>query len=154
MSSCDEMNTNERGARAHSEDSIIFSNDDASREPSPAPRYATTLPEWVPDEAGSEFASRVMGGVDDAHDGLSASSPAPKVAVLKRRHLTLDDYVKGIASGDRMVLSRAITLVESNAPAHFEMAQLVMREVLHRTGKSVRVGITGVPGAGKSTFIE
>jgi LAO/AO transport system kinase len=95
-----------------------------------------------------------MGGVDDAHDGLSASSPAPKVAVLKRRHLTLDDYVKGIASGDRMVLSRAITLVESNAPAHFEMAQLVMREVLHRTGKSVRVGITGVPGAGKSTFIE
>jgi LAO/AO transport system kinase len=95
-----------------------------------------------------------MGGVDDAHDGLTASPTIPKAAVFKRRSLTLDDYVKGISAGDRMILSRAITLVESNAPAHFEMAQLVMREVLHKTGNSVRVGITGVPGAGKSTFIE
>ena len=52
------------------------------------------------------------------------------------------------------ILSRAITLVESNAAAHFEMAQQVIQKLLPYTGKSTRVGITGVPGAGKSTFIE
>ena len=57
-------------------------------------------------------------------------------------------------AGDRTVLSRAITLVESNAAAHFDLAQQVIAGVLPRTGRAVRVGITGVPGAGKSTFIE
>ena len=55
---------------------------------------------------------------------------------------------------DRAILSRAITLVESNAAAHFETAQQVIQKLLPYTGKSTRVGITGVPGAGKSTFIE
>jgi LAO/AO transport system kinase len=95
-----------------------------------------------------------MSGVDDAHDGLSQKPSAAPRIVPKRRQLSLDDYVKGISAGDRTILSRAITLVESNSPAHFDMAQQVMREVLHRTGRSIRVGITGVPGAGKSTFIE
>ncbi len=53
-----------------------------------------------------------------------------------------------------MILSRAITLVESNAAAHFEVAQQVIQKLLPYTGKSTRVGITGFPGAGKSTFIE
>jgi LAO/AO transport system kinase len=146
----------ERDPRTHapSDGTAVSADGGENGGASPAPRYVTTRPEWTPDEAGSEFASRVMGGVDDAHDGMTASSAAPRAAVLKRRNLSLDDYVKGILSGDRMILSRAITLVESNSPAHFETAQLVMREVLHKTGNSVRVGITGVPGAGKSTFIE
>ena len=53
-----------------------------------------------------------------------------------------------------MILSRAITLIESNASVHFAMAQEVIQKILPYTGKSMRIGITGVPGAGKSTFIE
>ena len=58
------------------------------------------------------------------------------------------DYVEGIRSGDRMILSRAITLIESNAPKHFDQAQALIQKLLPYTGKSMRVGITGVPGAG------
>ena len=52
------------------------------------------------------------------------------------------------------MLARTITLVESNAPTHFELAQAVIGRLLPLSGKSVRIGITGVPGAGKSTLIE
>ena len=93
-----------------------------------------------------------MGGVDDAHDGMAYAAPSRPVP--RRRQLTLQDYVEGVLAGDRTVLSRAITLVESNAAAHFDLAQQVIAGVLPRTGRAVRVGITGVPGAGKSTFIE
>ena len=118
-------------------------------------KYSTSKPEWTPSSAGSAFASFVMSGVDDAHDGMG-EEPAPRTPkpVPRRRQLTVEDYVDGILGGDRTLLSRAITLVESNAPAHFELAQEVIRRVLHRTGGATRVGITGVPGAGKSTFIE
>lgn len=56
--------------------------------------------------------------------------------------------------GDRAILGRAITLVESNAVHHIEKAQEVLKVLLPYTGNSIRVGITGVPGVGKSTFIE
>lgn len=112
-----------------------------------------TRPEWTPEEAGSEFASRVMSGVNDAHDGMSFT-PAPATPVPRRKKLELKDYVDGILNCDRTLLSRAITLVESNAPTHFDLAQQVIAAVLPKTGNAVRVGITGVPGAGKSTFIE
>lgn len=71
-----------------------------------------------------------------------------------QKNLTLDDYVQGVLAGDRVFLARAITLVESNAPHHFTMAQELLRHLLPHTGGAIRVGITGVPGAGKSTFIE
>jgi len=71
-----------------------------------------------------------------------------------KRQLTLDEYVRGIVSGNRMVLSRAITLVESVNPEHFELAQNIIEKCLPHAGNSVRIGITGVPGVGKSTFIE
>ena len=116
--------------------------------------YSTARPEWVPDSGGMEFASRVMGGVDDAHDGMAMGPPMGAHSAPRRRELSFDDYVNGITSCDRTILYRAITLVESSAPAHFELAQRVIQEILRLTGKSVRVGITGVPGAGKSTFIE
>ncbi|GHV35784.1 ATPase/protein kinase [Synergistales bacterium] len=112
-------------------------------------------PEWTPCEAGAEFASHVMDGVSDAHDGMSSAPSAPLVlASPKRRQLSLDDYVSGVLAGDRTILSRAITLAESNSPSHFDLSQQVIKEVLPKTGNSTRVGITGVPGAGKSTFIE
>ncbi|GAB3828409.1 methylmalonyl Co-A mutase-associated GTPase MeaB [Pontibacter rugosus] len=65
-----------------------------------------------------------------------------------------DKYAEGILAGDRVLLSRAITLVESRLPSDQELAQQVINLVLPHAGNSVRIGITGVPGVGKSTFIE
>lgn len=59
-----------------------------------------------------------------------------------------------LLSGNRRALAKAITLVESKLDAHREQAQGILEQVLPHTGKSIRVGITGVPGVGKSTFIE
>lgn len=111
-------------------------------------------PEWAPENAGSEFACRVMGGVHESHDGMVFTPSPSTVPAPKRKQLTVQDYIDGVLSCDRTVLSRAITLVESNSSAHFETAQQVISGVLKETGRAVRVGITGVPGAGKSTFIE
>ena len=72
----------------------------------------------------------------------------------KKRVLTTDEYVEGILRGDITILSRAITLVESSNPKHYAQAQEIIERCLPHAGKSVRIGITGVPGAGKSTFIE
>ncbi|MGE0087674.1 MAG: methylmalonyl Co-A mutase-associated GTPase MeaB [Desulfococcaceae bacterium] len=63
-------------------------------------------------------------------------------------------YVQGVLDRNRLLLARTITLIESALPAHQEMARTVVDRVLPYTGNAVRVGITGVPGAGKSTFIE
>jgi LAO/AO transport system kinase len=72
----------------------------------------------------------------------------------KRRTLSEADYVRGVLAGDRAILGRAISLVESNARPHHELAQRVLTELLPHTGKAQRIGISGVPGVGKSTFIE
>lgn len=66
----------------------------------------------------------------------------------------LDEYISGILAGNRSILARAITLIESNAPRHFDMAQAVLQACLPHSGKALRVGVTGVPGAGKSSLIE
>lgn len=68
--------------------------------------------------------------------------------------LSAQDYIDGVLRGDRVMLARAITLIESDAPKHQSLADEVIQGLLPYTGKSVRVGITGVPGGGKSTFIE
>jgi LAO/AO transport system kinase len=62
--------------------------------------------------------------------------------------------VDGVLAGDRTVLARAITLIESNSPVHMKLGQAVLQKLLPHTGNSIRVGITGVPGVGKSTFID
>ncbi len=66
----------------------------------------------------------------------------------------IDYYVQGVIGGNRLVMAKTITLIESVLPEHQEMARQVMDALLPHTGKAVRLGITGVPGAGKSTFIE
>ncbi len=71
-----------------------------------------------------------------------------------RKRYSVDEYVDAILSGDISVLSQAITLVESSLPEHYETAQSIIARCLPYSAKSLRVGITGVPGAGKSTFIE
>ncbi|WMN07224.1 methylmalonyl Co-A mutase-associated GTPase MeaB [Marivirga arenosa] len=72
----------------------------------------------------------------------------------RRKRLSLEEYKSGILSGDRVGLSRAITLVESTLDSDNELAAQLIDEIYEHTGNSFRVGITGVPGVGKSTFIE
>jgi LAO/AO transport system kinase len=67
---------------------------------------------------------------------------------------TLDDYVSGVRAGDRAMLARAITLVESNKKEHAALAQQVLQALLPETGSALRLGVTGVPGVGKSTTID
>ncbi len=117
----------------------------------------TYRPEWVPETDKDEFACHVMKGIKGGHDGMPSTADEPlhpTVHQERPRRLDIPDYVQGILAGNRMILSRAITLVESNARKHFEMAQQVIQTVLPKTGRALRIGITGVPGAGKSTFIE
>ena len=72
----------------------------------------------------------------------------------KRRLMSTDEYVQGILQGNITILAQAITLIESNNPQHYAQAQEIIEKCLPHSGKSVRIGITGVPGAGKSSFIE
>lgn len=72
----------------------------------------------------------------------------------RKRLMTAGEYVEGILKGDVTVLSRAVTLVESQAAEHQQLAQEVIEKCLPYAGKSKRIGITGVPGAGKSTSID
>lgn len=72
----------------------------------------------------------------------------------KRNRLSAQAYIDGVLNGDRVILSQAITLVESALPTDQVLAEEVMDAVLPHAGKSIRIGITGVPGVGKSTFIE
>lgn len=67
---------------------------------------------------------------------------------------SIEELTLGIQDGNRGSLARAITLIESNATRHFEKGQILLQKLLPSAGKSIRIGITGVPGAGKSTFIE
>ncbi|AFK05029.1 LAO/AO transport system ATPase [Emticicia oligotrophica DSM 17448] len=71
-----------------------------------------------------------------------------------QKRLSADEYISGVLSGNRIILSRTITLIESQLPRDNETAQNVLEGILPYTGNSIRIGITGVPGVGKSTFIE
>ncbi|WP_432408996.1 methylmalonyl Co-A mutase-associated GTPase MeaB [Wukongibacter sp. M2B1] len=113
-------------------------------------------PKWVPDDADSSYTTNVMEGVKGGHDGLATSftSIRKRPSIKRRRQLTVEDYFSGIMDMDRTIIARAITLVESNAARHFDQAQELLQRLLPYTGKSIRIGISGVPGAGKSTLIE
>jgi len=72
----------------------------------------------------------------------------------KRQLLSVGDYVEGILKGNTTLLSQAVTLVESTLPEHQTIAQEVIEKCLPYAGRSMRIGISGVPGAGKSTSID
>ena len=113
-------------------------------------------PSWVPKEKNPEFACTVMRGIDSAVNSVTSAKYYPKENLRRvplRKKMSVEDYVEGVKKGDRMILAKAITLIESNAPKDFDKAQRVLQALLPRTGHSLRIGITGVPGAGKSTFI-
>ena len=114
-------------------------------------------PSWVPLKKDPNFACSVMEGIDTSVNSVTAAKEYPENVVAKiplRKKLSVEELVAGVSKGDRMLLSKAITLIESNAPKDFDKAQRVLQALLPRTGKALRIGITGVPGAGKSTFIE
>lgn len=116
--------------------------------------YDTYKPEWIDEDKKQDarFASFVMTGIQEDNNTLRVAKDAAVVA--KPPKLGVEDYVAGVLAGDRMKLSRAITVIESNAPKHFALGQEIIQRILPYTGKAVRIGITGVPGAGKSTLIE
>ncbi|MBW2436952.1 MAG: methylmalonyl Co-A mutase-associated GTPase MeaB, partial [Deltaproteobacteria bacterium] len=66
----------------------------------------------------------------------------------------IQTYIKGVREQNRRILSKTITLIESSRSDHQELARKIVDQLLPHTGKAVRLGITGVPGVGKSTFIE
>jgi LAO/AO transport system kinase len=72
----------------------------------------------------------------------------------RKRRLTAPEYSEGILSGDRVILARAITVIESELPSDADLAERILESVLPSSGGARRLGITGVPGAGKSTFID
>lgn len=115
-------------------------------------------PSWVPEEPNPEFACSVVRGIDSAVNSVTGAKEYPDTVHLRkvplRKKMSIEEYVEGVAKGDRMILSKAITLIESNAPKDFDKAQRVLQALLPRTGHALRIGITGVPGAGKSSFIE
>jgi LAO/AO transport system kinase len=94
--------------------------------------------------------------VNEGIDQPSALNPeaARKFRDSIPKELDAADYVEGIRGGNRSLLSKAITLVESSLPRHQGLAQQIIAACVPFSGKSLRVGITGVPGVGKSTFIE
>lgn len=103
-------------------------------------------PEWHPENAGSEFTTEVMPGTILKKNQNTKS--------IKRKSLSIDDYYEGVVNSDLVILSKAITLVESSNQAHQAQAQELLQRIFTKTGNSIRIGITGPPGAGKSTFIE
>ena len=87
-------------------------------------------------------------------DGASDKTSLTFSSKVRLPKLSVDQFVQGVLDNNRTILAQAITLVESNSPVHMDMAQEVIKRLLSHTGNSIRIGITGVPGAGKSTFIE
>ena len=102
-------------------------------------------------ENSAEFAGLVVNkGVAQP----SSRNPYLRRGSFVRRKLTASEYVEGILKGDSSVLGQAVTLVESTLPEHHQIAQEVIEKCLPYSGNSIRVGISGVPGAGKSTSID
>ena len=82
-------------------------------------------------------------------------SPASTLRISKREHeVSPASYVEGILKGDRSALARVITLIESSRAADRRIADEILEKCLPASGKSIRVGVTGIPGAGKSSLIE
>lgn len=102
-------------------------------------------------EANNDSSLSVSKGVES---GDSINPDSLENFKGRNKNLTLTDYVDGIRNGNRTILSRAITLIESTRSEHQELAQEIIEQCLPDTGESIRIGITGVPGVGKSTFIE
>jgi len=94
---------------------------------------------------------KVNAGID--HPGQSNDRSVRSFLEKKRKLLPIDEYVNGILAGNITLLSKAVTLVESSKSVHQQVAREIVTKCLPFSGKSILIGITGVPGVGKSTFI-
>ena len=108
---------------------------------------------WMPALANARLAPpanafNFMSATEQNSAGHEGKTP------LRRPPLTADDCVAGIVAGDRGILARAITVIESQAARHEKQAREILQKLPPRAGFAKRIGITGVPGVGKSTFIE
>jgi len=103
-------------------------------------------PDWTPPNSGREFAVNIKKGVN--------LTPNTDIQNVSKYEPTIDEYVQGVLSNQKRLLAKTITLIESNSEKHFKTANEIIKRLLPKSGNSIRVGITGVPGAGKSTFIE
>lgn len=104
------------------------------------------------DDSSVDSAMHVMDGVNATHDGMKTT--VRKRFVKKEREIPIDELTKKITEGSRLDLAKGITLLESVTAADKVAGQQLLLNLLPKTGNSIRLGITGVPGAGKSTFIE
>jgi LAO/AO transport system kinase len=103
-------------------------------------------PDWVPANGGNEFTSSVKKGVVPTNNS--------KARKFNKDFPELEEYITGVLRNNRTLLAKTITLIESNSPKHQQIAKEIIQKLLPHAGNSVRIGISGVPGAGKSTFIE
>ncbi|WP_210365853.1 methylmalonyl Co-A mutase-associated GTPase MeaB [Bacillus sp. REN3] len=113
-------------------------------------------PEWFEPGKEDSFSSIVKQGVeqDGRLNEADLRKPGRFVKKGSGRSINAEQLAADIKNGSRTALARGITLIESNAEHDFESAQTLLKFLLPYAGKSIRIGITGVPGAGKSTFIE
>lgn len=109
----------------------------------------TYKPDWTPRNAGKEFAVNVVKGIDEVSNFSS-----PNINSVRTKIFSAEDLFKGVINDDRNLLARCITLIESNSQKHHEKAEHILNKLLPYSGNSIRIGISGVPGAGKSTLIE
>jgi LAO/AO transport system kinase len=117
-------------------------------------RGSREVPEWVPEDAGDAFATSVRRGIGPEDRSRPRSRTGETAGGAGKALLPVEEYVKGVLAGDRPLLARTITLIESNAVEHFRHAQEVLQSLLPHAEQAYRIGITGIPGSGKSTLIE
>lgn len=110
-------------------------------------------PEWSDPNQPEKYNSVVRTGVAGS-EPITFAQQKVRFQRKKVNGPSLEKLYKGVLAGERRELARAITLIESNAEHHFAQAQELLHKLLPHAGRALRIGITGVPGAGKSTFIE
>ncbi|MEK5147223.1 MULTISPECIES: methylmalonyl Co-A mutase-associated GTPase MeaB [unclassified Psychrobacillus] len=101
----------------------------------------------------NESSMHVMNGIKSQHDGVGKAS-IKKFSKRKPLQINEEEYIRQIQSGSRLHLAKAITYIESTVNDQQQIGQQLLKNLLPCTGNSIRIGITGVPGVGKSTFIE
>lgn len=102
----------------------------------------------------SEYKSALSVNEGVSQPPSTNSNAVARLKQLRKKRYTSQELANGILLGDMTHLSKAITLIESNLAAHYDQAQEVLKHCLPKAGNSIRIGITGIPGVGKSTFIE
>ncbi len=110
-------------------------------------KYKT--PEWHDSANKDKFAVKIV-----AAGPVSKSAEKVNLQEKKSREIKIEELVEKILKKDRAALARAITLVESNSEQHYEKSKQLLEKILPFSGKSIRIGVSGIPGAGKSTLIE